>query len=442
MTIQQRPSTTLKELPGDRGLPVIGYSLAFATGRMVTSHDWWDRFGPVSATRAIGTNWINVEGPDACGAVLRDRDKAFAASGWSLLIGPFFKRGLMLLDGHEHHRHRRILQEAFTSDRLAGYLAPMNETIERGLADWPAGKLRFYPAVKQLTLDVATRTFMADEIGAESRRVNRAFSDSVRAATAFLRYPVPGMRWSRGLAGRRLLENYLRPRIPAHRASNGIDLFSALCHASSENGERFTDDDIVNHMIFLLMAAHDTSTSTLTTMAYYLARYPEWQERCRAESFAVGTDAVDYDDLDKLESLDLVMKECMRLVTPVPGVTRRANRETELLGYRVPAGSYLAVHLWGVHHMEDLWPNPERFDPERFAEHRREDKVHRYAYLPFGNGVHKCIGMYFGGMEVKAAMHQLLQRFRLSVEPGYRMPLDWVSLPRPKDGLPIELHRL
>jgi cytochrome P450 len=218
------------------------------------------------------------------------------------LIGPFFNRGLMLLDGHEHHRHRRIMQEAFTSDRLAGYLTPMNETISRGLSAWSAGDLQFYPAVKQLTLDVATRTFMADEIGAESERVNQAFSDSVRAATAFVRYPVPGMRWSRGLAGRRLLENYLAPRIPAHRASDGIDLFSALCHARSEDGEQFSDADIVNHMIFLLMAAHDTSTSTLTTMAYYLARYPEWQERCREESLALGSDAVDYPDLDKLVS--------------------------------------------------------------------------------------------------------------------------------------------
>jgi cytochrome P450 len=442
MTIQERPARTLRDMPGDAGLPIIGNSLKFATGRMVASHEWWERFGAVSWTNAIGNIWVNVEGPDACGAVLQDRDKAFDASGWSLLIGPFFNRGLMLLDGHEHHRHRRIMQEAFTSDRLAGYLTPMNETISRGLSAWSAGDLQFYPAVKQLTLDVATRTFMADEIGAESERVNQAFSDSVRAATAFVRYPVPGMRWSRGLAGRRLLENYLGPRIPAHRASDGIDLFSALCHARSEDGEQFSDADIVNHMIFLLMAAHDTSTSTLTTMAYYLARYPEWQERCREESLALGSDAVDYPDLDKLVSLDLVMKEAMRLVTPVPGVTRRANRETELLGFRVPAGAYIAVHLWGVHHMKEIWPNPERFDPERFAEHRREDKVHRYAYLPFGNGVHKCIGMYFGGMEIKAVMQQLLQRFRLTVKPGYRMPIDWVSLPRPKDGLPIRLNPL
>jgi cytochrome P450 len=442
MTVQERPTTVTTELPGDDGLPLLGYSLHFATGRLMASDYWWRRYGPVSKTKSLGTVWINVEGPDACGAVLQDRDRVYDASGWEYLIGPFFNRGLMLLDGAEHHRHRRIMQQAFTSERLAGYLAPLNETVARGIAGWRPGQLRFYPTVKQLTLDVATRTFMADDVGSQSRRVNTAFTDCVRAATAFLRVPVPGLRWSRGLAGRRFLEQYLRPRIARHRASDGTDLFTALCHARSDDGESFTDDDVVNHMIFLLMAAHDTSTITLTTMAYYLARYPEWQDRCRAESRALGSEQVGYDELDRLESLDLVMKESMRLITPVPGLTRRANRETELLGYRIPAGAYLGVHLWGVHHMADLWPEPERFDPERFAAHRREDKVHRYAFMPFGNGVHKCIGMYFGGMEIKATMHQLLRRYRLSVPPGYRMPVDWVALPRPKDGLPIRLHQL
>jgi cytochrome P450 len=441
MTIQERAATTLPDPPGDNGLPIIGYSLHFATGRMLANDYFWRRYGPVTRTKSMGVTWIIAEGPDACGTVLHDRERVFDASGWEYPIGPFFNRGLMLLDGAEHHRHRRIMQEAFTADRLAGYLAPMNDTIARGLAGWPTGVQRFYPAIKRLTLDVATRTFMADDVGAESARVNRAFTDCVRAGTAFVRFPVPGLRWAKGLAGRRLLEDYLRSRLPQHRAGSGSDLFTALCHARSDDGESFTDDDVVNHMIFLLMAAHDTSTITLTSMAYYLARYPEWQERCRAESEALGAPLLAYDQLDRLTSLDLVMKESMRLITPVPSVARRANRETELLGYRVPAGSYVSVHLWGVHHMSEVWPEPERFDPERFAEHRREDKAHRFAYLPFGNGVHKCIGMYFGGMEVKAAMHQLLLRYRLSVPPGYRMPVDWVALPRPRDGLPLRLQR-
>lgn len=431
--------TALRDMPGDGGLPVIGHTIAFMNGSFAASLRRYERYGPVSWSRAVGVDWVNVEGPDACGAVLQDRDHAFDASGWRFLIGPFFHRGLMLLDGREHHQHRRIMQEAFTSARLAAYLEPMNETIAEGLAAWSSGRQRFYPAAKQLTLDVATRAFMGAQLGAEANDLNRAFVDCVRAGTAMVRVPVPGLRWSRGLAGRRMLEAYLRDQVPDKRAGDGGDLFGALCHAEGDAGETFGDDDVINHMIFLLMAAHDTATITMTSMAYYLARHPEWQERCRDESLALG-DAVGYGELDSLVALDLVMKESLRLMTPVPGVIRRANRDTELMGFRVPKGRYLAVHLWGVHHMPDVWPDPTRFDPDRFAEGRREDKVHRNAYLPFGNGIHKCIGMYFGGMEVKAAMHQLLRRYRLSVPEGYRMPVDWSSLPRPRDGLQVELH--
>jgi cytochrome P450 len=288
-----------------------------------------------------------------------------------------------------------------------------------------------------LTLDVATRTFVGAPLGREADRLNVAFNDTVAASTAALRVPVPGLRWSKGLHGRRVLEQYLRPMLADKRSGDGTDLFSALCHATDADGQRFTDREIVDHMIFLLMAAHDTSTTTLTTMAYYLARHPEWQERCRDESRALGKDAIDYDDLQRLPSLDLVMKESMRIITPVPGLMRKTVKATELLGYRIPAGTFIGVGLWHLHHMPEIWSDPERFDPERFAEHRREDRAHRYAYMPFGNGVHKCIGMYFGQLEVKATLHQLLLSRRWSVPAGYRMPIDLRSLPRPRDGLPI-----
>ncbi|HEV7203701.1 MAG TPA: cytochrome P450 [Jatrophihabitans sp.] len=443
-TTERTTGTTLRDIPGDAGPPIIGYTLQFAGGKLTADRTRYDKYGPVSWSRAFGRTWISAQGPEAAGAVLSNRDHAFdSGPGWSFLIGPFFRRGLMLLDGPEHHRHRRIMQEAFTAQRLAGYLEPLNETLAAGIAAWPrTGSLAFYPAIKQVTLDVATRTFMGAQADHEADRLNRAFVDCVQAATAPIRLPIPGLRWHKGLVGRRLLENYLRPQLAEKRAGDGNDLFSALCHARSDEGEAFSDDDVVNHMIFLLMAAHDTSTITLTSMAYYLARNPEWQERCREESFALGTEHVAYDDLDRLVALDLVMKESMRLVVPVPGVIRRANKDTELLGYRVPANTMVTAQLWTVHHLEEFWPDPERFDPGRFSEERREDKVHRNAFMPFGHGVHKCIGMYFGGMEVKAAMHQLLQRYRISVPAGYEMPVDWTSLPRPRDGLPITLHRL
>lgn len=434
----------LRPVPGDTGLPLVGHSIAFVTGRLITGRERYDRYGPVSRLRIFGSDMVSVQGPDACGEVLQNRDHAYASGpGWSFLIGPFFRRGLMLLDFEEHHQHRRIMQQAFTSVRLAGYLEPMNDALAAGLARWDdAQRFRVYPAVKQLTLDVAARTFTGTALGPEADRLNAAFADCVRAGTAAIRRPVPGLRWARGLAGRRVLEQFLYPQLPAKRAGDGQDMFSALCQARAEDGAQFSDADVVNHMIFLLMAAHDTTTITLTSMAYFLALHPEWQERCRAESQALGTPAVAYADLDRLAGLDLVMRESMRLITAVPGLMRKTVKDTELLGHAIPADTYVALHLHGVHMMREFWPDPERFDPERFAEDRREDKVHRNAWIPFGAGVHKCIGLHFGGMQVKAAMHQLLLTHRWSVPPGYRMPIDWTSLPRPKDGLPVRLDRL
>ena len=431
-------------VPGDGGLPLLGYTAQFLSGKLTTSRERYDRYGPVSWMRVFGIKVVAVQGPDACGEVLQNRSHAFASGpGWAFLIGPFFKRGLMLLDFDEHHLHRRIMQQAFTSDRLGGYLEPVNTTLAAGIAAWPTGDdFRVYPAIKQLTLDVATRTFMGALVDADADRLNTAFVDCVRAGTAVLRFRVPGLRWSRGLAGRKVLEDFLYPQLAEKRAGEADDLFSALCHARGEGGEQFTDDDVVNHMIFLLMAAHDTSTITITAMAYYLAKHPEWQERCRAESLDVGTPTIRYDDLDKLVSLDLVMKEAMRLITPVAGVMRKTVRDTELLGHFIPGDTYVSLNLYGIHHLSEYWPDPERFDPERFADDRREDKVHRNAWMPFGNGVHKCIGLHFGGMEIKAALHQMLLRYRWSVPPDYEMPIDWSSLPRPKDGLPVRLQRL
>ncbi len=443
MTTTDPTRTGLREVPGDPGWPLVGYSWQFVNGTLATDRSRFEKYGPVSWMNALGQRWVAAQGPDACGEVLQNRNRVFdSGPGWGFLIGPFFRRGLMLLDGAEHHAHRRIMQEAFTAQRLAGYLEPLNRTVARGIARWPAdGHVLFYPTIKQLTLDVATETFMGAQTGAEADRLNRSFVDCVRAGTAAIRYPVPGLRWKRGLNGRRVLEDYLRPRIAGKRAGDGTDLFGALCHAQVED-ESFTDQDVVNHMIFLLMAAHDTATITMTSMAYFLAKHPEWQERCREESLALAEDAVPYDRLDQLVALDQVMKESLRLVVPVPGVMRKASRDTDLLGFRVPAGSFISANLWGVHHFPEWWPDPERFDPGRFSDERREDKVHRHAFMPFGNGVHKCIGMYFGGMEIKATMHQLLRRYRIEVADGYEMPLDWSSLPRPKDGLPVTLVRL
>ncbi|WP_116047576.1 cytochrome P450 [Amycolatopsis palatopharyngis] len=433
----------LKPVLGDAGAPLIGHSLDFMRFGVEYALRRYDDYGPVSWMGAFGKRIVTLSGPDATQIALVNKDKAFSQAGWEFFIEKFFHRGLMLLDFGEHHMHRRIMQQAFSRDRLNGYVDQMGPALRSGVAAWSGRQNpRLYWSLKQLTLDVATRVFMGmpgDGDSAEAARINRAFVNSVRAGTAIVRYPVPGGRWSAGLAGRRLLENYFAGNLPAKRAGGGDDLFAALCAASTEDGERFDDADVVNHMIFLMMAAHDTSTITSTAVAYYLAKHPEWQERARAESLALGDDIPDMAALEQLHTLDLVIKEALRLVAPVPTMARKTVRDTEVLGHFLPEGTLVGVSPTANHFLPEYWTDPHSFDPERFSAQRREDKSHRFAWMPFGGGAHKCIGLHFGTLEVKALLHEMLRAFRWTVPENYQVRWDYVSLPVPVDGLPVRL---
>ncbi|MGH8453511.1 MAG: cytochrome P450, partial [Nevskiales bacterium] len=299
--MQPGTSAALHEIPGDPGWPLIGRSFDFLYHMDTVLHARYARYGEVSWTRAFGERFIGLLGPDANQFVYQNRGDLFASSGWEFFLANFFHRGLMLLDFDEHRMHRRIMQAAFQREALEGYLALMNPGIESGLAGWQTGeKFKVFDHLKALTLDLASEAFIGHAPGPEAAKLNKAFLDTVRAPTDIIRYPLPFTRWRRGVIGRRVLEEFFRARLPAKRASTDADLFARLCHARTEEGEQFSDDDVISHIIFVLMAAHDTSTITLTNMIYHLARQPVWQERLREESRALGKTALDYDDLSKL----------------------------------------------------------------------------------------------------------------------------------------------
>ena len=434
----------LRPVPGDPGPPVVGRTFQMFGDTLAYARARYDQYGPVSWTRAFGTRFISVFGPEATGQVLLNRDKAFAnGPGWEYFIGPFFRRGLMLLDFEEHLHHRRIMQQAFTKDRLRGYLKGMNAVLGDGFDAWqPGPDFRFHTAFRQLTLDLANVVFVGHHLGPEADAVNRAFFDTVQAGTAVVRAPVPGGRWRKGLQGRQVLEEFLRAELPDKRAGTADDLFTALCHAEDEDGNTFTDDDVINHMIFLLMAAHDTSTTTMTTLVYELARHPEWQERLREQSRALGTDHLEYEHMEQLPDHANAIREAQRILAPVPSMARYAVKDTELLGTYIPAGARIALSPYFTMRMAEYWSDPHTFDPDRFSDEREEHKSHPFAWVPFGGGVHKCIGMHFGNLEVTTAIHQFLLNYRWSVPEGYEMPVDMTSLPYPSDGLPIDLERI
>ncbi|AKN17735.1 cytochrome P450 [Mycobacterium haemophilum DSM 44634] len=440
--------SSLKPIVGDSGVPVLGHIIEMFRGGADYALFLYQTHGPLIYLASPILPSIAALGPDATQAVFANKNKDFSQKGWHTVIGPFFKRGLMLLDFEEHLHHRRIMQEAFTRTRLAGYVEHIDRVASAIIANWPTNDARFlfHPAMKELTLDVASTVFMGHEPGTDSdlvTKVNQAFTTTTRAGGAIVRHRVPPFKWWRGLRARKVLEDYFTDRVIERRHARGTDMLTVLCHTEDDDGNSFTDEDIINHMIFLMMAAHDTSTSTTTTMVYNLAAHPDWQQRAREESAQLGDAPLDIDALEKLETLDLVMNESLRMVTPLPFNMRQAVRDTELLGYHVPAGTNITIWPGLNHRLPELWTEPNKFDPERFAEPRSEHKKHRYAFAPFGGGAHKCIGMVFGQLEVKTVVHRLLRRYRLElIRPDYQPRWDNGGMPIPVDGMPIMLRPL
>ncbi len=440
----------LKPVMGNTGLPVLGHLIEIFRGGPEFVLESYRKYGPVYYTETPAMKAVVALGPDATQEVFSNRNKDFSTVAWNDVIGPFFDRGLLLMDGDEHMFHRRIMQEAFTRTRLSGYITHIDTVATTVVAnDWPADDNRFLflPAIKELTLDIGAVVFMGHEAGSDHElvtRIKQAYETTTRAGGAIIRTPVPPFKWWRGLQARKVLEDYFTERVAEKRGTEGTDMLTVLTHIADEDGNTFSDTDIVNHMIFVMMAAHDTSSSTMTTMAYHLAANPEWQERLREEGDRlIGDGPLDIDTLDKLETFDLVINECLRMVTPLPFNVRRAVRDSSILGHYIPAGTN--INLWpGMNHMlPELWDAPEKFDPDRFAAPRSEHKRHRYAFAPFGGGAHKCIGLVFGQLEIKSVMHRVLRNYRLELpHPGYRPKYDFAGMPMPLDGMNIVLRPL
>ena len=172
-------------------------------------------------------------------------------------------------------------------------------------------------------------------------------------------------------------------------------------------------------LLGVMVAAFDTTSAAVTNMAYLLARNPEWQERLRSEALDLDTEVVDYEQIKGLEQLDWVWKETLRFYPVAPGVARIALRDVNLSGHRIPAGALVAVRFSVAFRDPTCFADPDRFDPERFAPPRSEDKHCNGAFMPFGAGHHACIGSQLSGLEGKAFWYQFLRKARIRLATPY-----------------------
>ncbi len=436
----------LKHIPGDEGWPIIGKTLQVLADPKGHVEANGRTYGPVYRTHVFGETSVVLLGPEANELVMFDQQKLFSSEhGWNPVLGRLFPRGLMLLDFDEHRLHRKTLSIAFKSGPMKSYLAELDKGIAARVKAWRArpGTMQVYPAMKQLTLDLAATSFLGADIGPEVDEINRAFVDMVAAAVAPIRKPLPGTQMARGVNGRKRIIAYFKQQIPLRRGNKGgDDLFSQLCRATHENGTLLSEQDIIDHMSFLMMAAHDTLTSSLTSFIGELAAHPDWQQKLRDEVLALRLSAdapMSFDDLEKLPLTEMAFKEALRIKPPVPSMPRRAVRDFTFRGYDIPAGTSVGVNPLYTHHMKDIWPEPDRFDPLRFTEEAQRNR-HRFAWVPFGGGAHMCLGLHFAYMQAKCFARHFLQNLEVSLEPGYRPEWQMWPIPKPRDGLRVTVQ--
>jgi cytochrome P450 len=366
------------------------------------------------------------------------------------ILGPLLGEGLLISEGEFWRRQRRIAAPAFHAKRVADLVTPITSCTEATLERWCAmtGPFDIAAEMLALTLDIVARTMFSTDVGAEIASLRRLTDVVValRPSTLDLLGLPQWIRRPQTAAYRRAIAEFeaLVARLLAERRADGRDrgdLLSMLLAARDpETGEGMSDKQLRDEILTILLAGHETVANALTWTWYLLARSPQAEARLHEELDRVlGGRAPRFADLAELEWTRMVIEEAMRLFPPAHTITRTAIGEDCIGGVRVPAGASITISTYVTHRNPNLWSEPERFDPERFA----PDAVarrHRFAYLPFGGGPRICIGNGLALAEAKAILATIAQRYRVRLVPGHVVePIGLVTL-RAKNGAWVTLE--
>ena len=356
--------------------------------------------------------------------------------------------GLLMSEGDEWLRQRRLVQPAFHRDRIAASGNVIVGYAQQMLATWQPGETRdMHQEMIRLTLAIIAQIFFNTSVGEEADAVGAALYDFLeefkhQVDTAMLIpqwIPTPGRLRAQKAIGR--LEAIIYRLIHERRGSgldNG-DLLSMLLRAEDASGAAMTDRQLRDEVMTLFLAGHDTTAVTLTWTWYLLALHPQIEAKLAAELQAVlGERLPCVDDLPQLRYSEKVIKESMRLYPPVWVITRVALQDCEIGGCRVPAGTSLALSQWVMHRDPRYFDHPDEFDPDRWTDGFSQ-QLPRFAYFPFGGGPRSCIGSSLAMTEAVLVLAVIAQRFRLTLAPGYRLEM-WPSLTlHPRHGMPLVL---
>ena len=419
-------------------------SIGFAPGRIpLLGHALALRYRPLKFLESqrsqgdIVVFWIGpsraylVNSPDLVRLLLTTRRTAFTKGGplaesISILTG----KGLPTADGDLHRRQRRLIQPAFHPDRFPTYVATMQEASAVRAASWQDGQvLAVDHEMHKLSTTILGRCLYSghlsdDAIREIARSLPIAFEGIGRRAALPLRWihtlPTPQNRRFVN-AFKRL--HHIADRLIADRRTNAADhedLLSILLTAcDEETGQSMTEQQVHDEIMAFLVAGSDTVAAALSWALYHISTHLDIENKIHSELRQVlDGHPITHADLPRLDYLRRVVTETLRLSPPAWLVPRRTVTDTDLGGHHIARGSYVFFSPYANHHDPLLFPEPERFDPDRWLPERAQH-LPRCAYVPFGVGTRQCIGDTFAVTEVIAALATIINRWRLRPHPDH-----------------------
>jgi cytochrome P450 len=356
--------------------------------------------------------------------------------------------GLLTAEGDAHLRQRRLVQPAFHKQRLRGYGTAMVDCMARYRQTIADGEFRdMHQEMMRLTLAIVGRTLFDVDTSADADQIGQALHDFMQSFNFTMlpfypllkRLPLPQVR---KIAATRASLDALIYRMIDERRRSGRDhgdLLSMLIAASEGEGEGQTslsDVQLRDECITLILAGHETTANALTWTLYLLSQHPAVEARLLAEIDRVLAGRLPtVDDLPQLAYCEQVVAESLRLYPPAYAFARRVLEPIELnQGRRLQPGCLAIVPVRAIHRLPRFYPDPERFEPERFTAAARASRP-RFAYLPFSHGPRNCIGEHFAWMEAVLILASLLQRFQFRLAPEQSIQPEPLITLRPRYGM-------
>jgi cytochrome P450 len=426
------------------GAFLIGHLGAFGRNPLGFLESCVRDYGDFVPLRFFGKAVLLTNDVTAIEQVLVSRSKQFRKTlGYRT---PFMRRlfgdGLLTSEGEFWMRQRRLSQPAFHRDRITSYAGTIVQFTEEMVAGWRSGETRnVHEEIMKMTTRVVTRTLFdsgvppeIDEMGEASAVVMRRFSKQWNGLRMLLNL-LPTAESRRFKQVMRRLDDYILGLIRERRASGRDhgDLLSMLLLARDDDGSGMSDEQLRDELKTLMVAGLDTTALALSWALYLLALNPDKDAKLYEEVASLsGGSRLSFAELPRLKYTEAVIKESMRLYPPAWVIGREAIEQTDLGGYPVKRGTSVLVSQWIRHRHPRYFPEPEKFEPERWLQ---ELNLPKMAYFPFGGGPRICVGSSFAMMEATLGLATIIQNFRLTAEADYKVtPFPSITL-QPKGGI-------